>query len=265
MRLVILTAYRRGTASYCLPDLLQHTRAEIVHVIHSEGRIARKKDHYRRKLRKMLKIGLPGALNGIRMRKWYHITEAGGRPIGELETICRENNIPFTSVPAMNGQETRELLNALGPDLALSLGNSYISPKVFSIPKYGTLNLHGEVLPDYQNAQSVIWQLYNGSNVSGYTLHKMEKKIDAGEILKQEIFPIIFEPTLGRTVTATCAEILRRSSLGLVETVNHFEEYYSRRRPQGTGKSYTTPSLGQFLRILRNYKRLRGQQPAPIK
>lgn len=262
MRIVILTANRKGTASYCLPDLLDHTGAEIVHVIYSRGKSKNKGAYYRQKLKKMRKIGLLGALNGIRMRKWFSINKAGGREIEDLESICTKRNIPFTETPLMNGPETIALMQALRPDLGLSLGNSYLSPKLFSIPGHGMLNIHGEVLPDFQNAQSVIWQLYEGKPVTGYTIHKIGKKIDTGEIFRQEIFPVLFRQTLRDTITDSCAEILRRSSAGLVETINHFEEYERLKKPQGEGRTYTTPSLWQFFRILKNFNALKRQATA---
>jgi len=259
MRIVILTASRKGTASYCLPDLFDHTEAEIVQVIYSAGRSKSKAGYYRQKFKKISKIGWLGAINGIRMRKWFSISTAGGRKIEDLEAICRERKIPYTETPLMNGPETISLMQSLRPDLGLSLGNSYLSPRIFSIPKFGMLNIHGEVLPEFQNAQSVIWQLYEGRPVTGYTIHKIEKKIDTGEILMQESFPIIFRETLRETVSDSCAEILRRSSAGLVETINHFDKYESRKSPQGKGQTYTTPSFRQFLRILKNFKKLKKQ------
>jgi methionyl-tRNA formyltransferase len=260
MRIVILTANRRGTAAYCLPDLLDYTDAEIVHVIYSAGRSKKNFAFYRKKLRKMLRIGLPGALNGIRIRNWFSVSRIEGREIEDLETLCNRRKIPFTVVPLMNGPEAVALMTSLQPDLALSLGNSYLSKKLFSVPRYGMLNIHGEVLPDFQNAQSVIWQLYEGSMETGYTIHKIDGKIDTGDILLQEKFPILFRDTLSETVSASCADILRRASAGLVETIRHFQQYEAAKRPQGKGRTYTTPTLRQFMRILANFNKLKKEQ-----
>lgn len=256
MRIVIVTANRRGTASYCLPELLDHTAAEVVGVIYSAGRSGSKAKFYRQKIKKMAKIGLLGALNGIRIRSWFSVTHVAGKEIGDLEDICRKRNIPFMQTALMNSSETIELMKSLDPDLGLSLGNSFLSSKVFTVPRHGMVNIHGEELPAFQNAQSVIWQLYEGSAHTGYTIHKVEKKIDTGEILKQETFPIVIRDTLQHTVSDTCAEILRRACLGLVDTINHFEEYSRLSRAQGKGRSYTTPSFREFRRIQRNFNKL---------
>ncbi|HEY4205309.1 MAG TPA: formyltransferase family protein [Puia sp.] len=260
MRIVILTASRRGTASYCLPALLDHADAEIAGVIFSSGRPGNRMKFYRRKLKKMLGIGVMGALNGIRMRKWFSIDSVEGRPIEDIEEICLRRGVPFREMMLMNSPETADLLRSMNADLGLSLGNSYLSPKIFTAPRHGMLNIHGEVLPAFQNAQSVIWQLYEGSGHTGYTIHKIERKIDTGEILKQESFPILFRDRLQDTVTDTCAEILRRACDGLVDTVNHFTEYDRLKKPQGAGRHYTTPSFRQFLRIKRNFNKLKKER-----
>jgi len=157
----------------------------------------------------------------------------------------------------MNSPETMELMRSSEADLGLSLGNSFISPKVFSIPVHGMLNIHGEVLPEFQNAQSVIWQLHEGRNETGYTIHKVERKIDGGAIWKQEKFPILLKATLKDTVSATCAEILKRSAYGLADLLDHFEEYRKDARIQDKGNVYTTPSFRQYLKINRNFKALK--------
>ena len=257
MRIVILTSLRKGTASYFVPLLKEKARAEIVQVIYCQPAVRNKKRYYSQKLRKIWKIGLGGALNGIRMRKWFSVREVDGLMLEDIETACRESNVPFVISQGINSAETIERMRACQADLGLSLGNSYISSKVFSIPWYGMLNLHGEVLPQFQNAQSVIWQLFEGSSHTGYTIHQVDKKIDAGDILKQEIIPIQFRDTLGETVNASCTEILKRSVLGMMEVIDHFDNSQRERKPQGTGKSYTTPSLLQFMKIYTNYRKLK--------
>ena len=119
------------------------------------------------------------------------------------------------------------------------------------------LNIHGEVLPQFQNAQSVIWQLYENSMETGYTIHKIDQKIDTGDIIKQERFPIVFRPTLAETVAVTSGQILKRAAEGLAQVLEDFDTHYRQARPQGQGKKYTTPGFFQFLKIVRNFKRLK--------
>jgi methionyl-tRNA formyltransferase len=257
MRIIILTSNRKGTASYCLSILVEKAAVDIARVIYCENVTRSRRRLYLQKIRKIFKIGLLGALNGIRIRKWFVVTEVDDRPIEDIQVLCKRYNVPFSISQGINTAATMELIRSSDADLGLSLGNSYIARKVFNLPRLGMLNIHGEVLPEFQNAQSVIWQLYEGHAETGYTIHQVEPKIDGGVIWKQEKFPILFKDDFGRTVSATCAEILKRAAWGLADLLNHFEEYGKKIQEQAEGRSYTTPSFRAFLRMRRNYKRLR--------
>ena len=167
------------------------------------------------------------------------------------------NKIPFFITPAINSEITRDLFAKAQADLGISLGNGYIGQRVFSIPKFGMINIHHEMLPEYQNAQSVIWQIYNKSPMTGYTIHKIDRHIDTGEILLKKEVPIIFKSSLRQTVSGTCASLLDASVRGLLQVLSDFEVFYGKAIPQGKGHTYTTPSFRQYLRIMRNFRELR--------
>jgi methionyl-tRNA formyltransferase len=204
----------------------------------NEGIIIKKNKYYRSKF-KIIKIGFLGALNGIRMRKWFNQDMAKYKKIGELEEICRNNNIPFFTTSNINSQFTFDLFKKANADLGLSLGNGYIGQKIFSVPRYGMINIHHEILPAYQNAQSIIWQIYNMSSMTGYTIHKIDRHIDTGEILYQECIPIIFLKTLRQTVAKTSVSLLEASANGLLQVIINFDSLYKNAKLQGQGNSYT--------------------------
>ena len=88
-------------------------------------------------------------------------------------------------------------------------------------------------------------------------MHKVNTKIDQGEIIYQEKFDIEFRETLADTVAFNCAEITKRAALGLATVLNNFEFYFSNAKVQGKGNHYTTPSYWQYLKIWKNYKKLK--------
>lgn len=263
MRVIILTTSPFGTAGHHLPVIAAAKGIEIAAVIMSEGVAVNRQKRYLRNLKKVAKIGVLGAVNGVRMRKWYGGELDSYCNIQSVEATCKALGIRFEKVPSTNSAQTRKLFKDLDADLAISLGNGYISSQVFGIPKYGMLNIHHEILPDYQNAQSVIWQLYNGSAETGYTIHKIDASIDTGDILLQERVPITFRTTLAETVTATMASVFDRSAQGMKRLLENFDAYYGNARPQGVGKKYTTPSYRQYLTILQNFKRLKNTNRIP--
>jgi methionyl-tRNA formyltransferase len=257
MKIIILTSSRHGVAAHHLPFLIENKSLEISMVILNEGKIKNKGKYYKRKFYKIVKIGILGALNGIRMRKWFNQGVAKYEKIGELEEICINNNIPFFVTPNINSQFTMDLLKNAKVDLGLSLGNGYIGHYIFSIPKYGMINIHHEILPEFQNAQSIIWQIFNMSSTTGYTIHKIDRRIDTGEIILQESIPIIFEKTLSETISKTLALQLKFSVNGLLTLFADFDNLFANAKPQGYGNRYTTPSICQYIRIIINFKKLK--------
>lgn len=259
LRVVVLTSSRRGTASHHLPLLVGSPHYKCVQVILVDGTAAPPKGHLGRKLRKVLRIGPLGALVGYRMRKWYTADVERLAAIEDLGTLCGSLSFPFATTPAVNHARTVELMRAANADIGISLGNGYIGSKVFTAPHLGMLNIHHEVLPEFQNAQGVIWQLYSGSETTGYTIHRIDKHIDTGAIVHQEQVPISFQPTLAETVSHTMVALLDRSAMGLRQVLEDLRPKLAAARSQGKGRSWTTPSFGQFLRIRSNYKRLRDR------
>jgi methionyl-tRNA formyltransferase len=260
MKILILTSSLYGTASHHLEYLVNRPQIEISMVVYSEGKIQNRKKRILNKLGKIFNIGLLGALNGIRMRKWYGDDLKKYRKVYDLESRCLELNIPFFRSEGINCETTETLFKDSNADLAISLGNGYISKRIFSIPRYGMINIHHEILPQYRNAQSIVWQLYNGSTETGYSIHRIDSKIDTGEIILQETIQIAFRDTLADTVTYNYSRLLENSAGGLVRVLENFNLFASEAVSQGPGRSYTTPSFRQYLKMERQFRKLKDKQ-----
>jgi methionyl-tRNA formyltransferase len=194
-----------------------------------------------------MQIGVLGALNGIRLRSWYH-----GHPEADLNELCERFRIPIYETDCTNSNETVRLFREATPDLGLSLGNGYIPHRVFSIPKYGMINAHGERLPEYQNAQSVIWPIYHLEMTTGLTIHQVDRSIDTGKILYREEYPIVFCATLEETVRKTI-EVTRRHTPAAVRYVcDNYHALLKDAKTQENGRKFTTPNIRQFYRMVRN-------------
>lgn len=251
-RVVLVTAFENVVVSQFIEQYqkLQNSSFEIQAVIQAEAPVSRTKKFYLRKLKKALRIGIFGVINGIRMRNWYQL------PQGSLiKETCLKNHVPYYKVPLVNHPDTINLIHSLRSDLGISMGNSFISARVFNAFKEGMINTHGEVLPEYQNAQSVIWQIFNKSKITGFTIHEINEKIDQGAILYQEYIDIHFYNKISITVKNTNIVSAERSLSALLRVVENYNEYAAKAMPQGKGQHYTTPSLLQFWRMTQNNKK----------
>ena len=59
------------------------------------------------------------------------------------------------------------------------------------------VNVHPSLLPYYRGPVPAYWCLQNGETQTGFTFHRITPRIDAGEILYQEIVPIFRADTAG--------------------------------------------------------------------
>jgi len=248
-----------GSASVHLEELVKLDKIKIKAVVLNRGEVNNPQSQKKRIFKKIMKIGLFGAINGVRIRKYFTTGLNKYLKIESIEKICSENTIPFKTTPTINCAETITIFEEANAEVGLSLGNGYIGSKVFCLPKFGMINIHHEELPAYQNAQSIIWQIYNGSRNTGYTIHKIDKEIDQGEILFQESIPIDFRETLGETISFNYAKLWGKSAVGLVKVLEDFHNSFDNSKPQGKGTSYTTPSLWSYMKMEREFKRLKSE------
>lgn len=61
-----------------------------------------------------------------------------------------------------------------------------IPKSVFSLPKFGTVNLHPSLLPKYRGAAPIPWALINGEKETGLTIQMINERLDAGDIVLQK-------------------------------------------------------------------------------
>jgi methionyl-tRNA formyltransferase len=71
-------------------------------------------------------------------------------------------------------------------DVSICTGfNQIFSPELLALFKVA-VNIHPSILPYYRGPVPSYWCLLHGEQRSGYTLHRMTRHIDLGEILFQE-------------------------------------------------------------------------------
>ncbi|MFR4986709.1 MAG: methionyl-tRNA formyltransferase [Lachnospirales bacterium] len=82
-----------------------------------------------------------------------------------------------------------KVLKDLNADLFVVVAyGQLLSEQVLNIPKYGCINVHGSLLPEYRGAAPIQWAIINGEEKTGVTIQYMEKGMDSGDmILKEEI------------------------------------------------------------------------------
>lgn len=88
-------------------------------------------------------------------------------------------------------------LNELAPDLALVVAFRMLPEEVWRLPRLGTINLHGSLLPRYRGAAPIHWAVINGDEETGVSTFQLKHEIDTGDVLLQAKTPIAYTDTTG--------------------------------------------------------------------
>ena len=104
----------------------------------------------------------------------------------EVKKYAADNNIKILQPDNLNDKEFVNQVKEINPDIIIVVAFRKIPNEIFSIPKYGTINLHASLLPNYRGAAPINWCLINNEVKTGVTTFFINEKIDRGDILLKE-------------------------------------------------------------------------------
>ena len=103
-----------------------------------------------------------------------------------LETVCKSKGIDFYRTKNINDKHVKMKVTNGNFDLLISCHCSRIIAKeIFSLPRFGGVNLHPSLLPKYRGMSPQHWPIINGDKETAVTIHEMKEEVDTGAILKQ--------------------------------------------------------------------------------
>ena len=76
-------------------------------------------------------------------------------------------------------------------DLFVIVAYRILPKSLLSIPKLGSINLHGSLLPAYRGAAPIQWSLINGDKQTGLSTFFVEPQVDTGAIINQKKINIV--------------------------------------------------------------------------
>ena len=107
-----------------------------------------------------------------------------------VKEFAVENGLQVYQPTKVRGNvEFIEEIKALNPDVICVVAYGKILPKeILEIPKYGCINVHGSLLPQYRGAAPIQWAILNGDTKTGITTMYMDEGMDTGDmIFKEEV------------------------------------------------------------------------------
>ena len=110
---------------------------------------------------------------------------------GSVAKLCEERKIPYITPNANQLMDLVPQIQKLAPDYLFSFYYRHMIPaELLACAKIGALNMHGSLLPKFRGRAPVNWAILHGETETGATLHVMEVKPDAGDIVGQSAVSI---------------------------------------------------------------------------
>ncbi len=140
-----------------------------------------------------------------------------------VKKLATQHDTPVYQPQSLKKQidEYLPILQELNPDCIVVAAYGKLLPKeVLELPKYGCVNVHGSILPEYRGAAPIQRAVLDGKKKTGVTTMLMGEQMDAGDIL------LVSETEIGENETS--AELFDRLAVMgadlLVQTLQKLEK-----------------------------------------
>ena len=184
----------------------------------------------------------------------------------DLEKTAEKLKIPLYKVENYHSESAINLMRERDADLGILYGTNIVRETVFSIPRFGSINIHQGFAPIYRGGPTVFWELFNGEKEIGITVHFVAAKVDTGDIILQKTLPLEYDFSrygldYEDFLSDFRASLKEPSAQLLAEAVSLIAEGREQRTKQDTtlGKRYRLPTKSEknaLLRVLKKRRKL---------
>lgn len=136
-----------------------------------------------------------------------------------VKEFALRHNLFLLQPDSLKDDDFISTLQSLKADLQIVVAFRMLPEIVWNMPKYGTINLHASLLPQYRGAAPINWAIINGETQTGVTVFRLKHEIDTGDILLQKRIDILPEDNAG-SLHDKMAEI---GSMLIVDSVEAIE------------------------------------------
>ena len=115
-----------------------------------------------------------------------------------VKVLAESVSLPVLQPTSIRTDEFLDQVRELHPDLSVVAAYGKILPgPLIRLPRLGTINVHGSLLPRYRGAAPIQWALIRGEQETGVTIMQMDEGMDTGDILLPASIPIGEDDTAG--------------------------------------------------------------------
>lgn len=153
----------------------------------------------------------------------------------DLEVLQSEN---------VNQKSFITKLSRLNPDFIVVVAfGQILSPELLNLPKYGSINLHASLLPEYRGSSPIHQAIIDGKKISGNTTMYMAEGLDDGDIIYQQKVDIKKNDTAGDLHD----KLARKGAPLLIKTLKDIKNGKAPRTPQIESEASFTSKIDKKL------------------
>ena len=184
-----------------------------------------------------------------------------------IKACAIEHNIDVFQPTSLKNDDVSAQIENMNADVIVVVAYGKILPKrILEAAKYGCINVHASLLPEYRGAAPIQWAVIDGKKESGVTTMYMAEGLDTGDIIDKKIVELDKKETGGSLFDKLA---ITGGSL-ILETLEKLENNTAVTTPQDDDKSTyagkITKELGHidFTKSAEEIERLiRGLNPWP--
>jgi methionyl-tRNA formyltransferase len=155
---------------------------------------------------------------------------------------AEKQGLPVLTPAGLADDALFERLKELAPDLFVVAAFKILPLRLFTLPKYGSINIHGSLLPRYRGAAPIHWALINGDTETGLSSFFLKETVDTGAIILQERTTI--EPDA--TYDTLYAKLAQMAGPFCVRSIGLIADGKAKPMPQDESLATRAPKIGPF-------------------
>jgi methionyl-tRNA formyltransferase len=115
----------------------------------------------------------------------------------DVKKYALEVGLPVLQPEKLKDEAFVETLRSYRADLQIVTAFRMLPEVVWTMPRLGTFNVHGSLLPQYRGAAPINWAVMNGDKETGLTTFMLKHEIDTGNMILQERIAIGEDENVG--------------------------------------------------------------------
>jgi methionyl-tRNA formyltransferase len=184
-----------------------------------------------------------------------------------IKIRAQEQGIPVLQPESLKSDSFHQAIREQQADLIVVVAFSILPSSLFSLTRWGAINLHTSLLPKFRGAAPIQWAIIKGETETGVTVFSLDEKMDHGTILGQRTKVIEENETsgdLGQTLMVLGQELLLDVLDNMAKQTltpreqDHGDATGARKLCKEDGEVYWGKSVQEI------HNQVRGMNPYPI-